>query len=74
MRKKHLRARVVSATRSANQVRAKVIDVAPGKATVRIAGRGAVLTMLTVIGGSVSVDQTVLVDYSGSAPLVKAVI
>ena len=74
MARKRLKARVINTNRRATQKRATVIDVAPNRATVRLAGRGAVLTMLSIAGGSVKVGDRVMVDYSGERPLVKAVI
>jgi hypothetical protein len=71
-KKRKLRARVKSSVRRTNAKTATVIDVAINRATVKLAN-GATLTMLPV-AGSVSVGDSVIVDYSGPAPLVKALI
>ncbi len=69
--RRRLRARVTSAVRRSGAKKAIVIDVAPGKATVKLSITGAKLHMLPV-SGDVSVGDNVIVDYSGPVPLVKA--
>ena len=67
-----LRAKIRTAVASNTQVKATVIDTAPGKATVKLAGSGAILTMLPLAGGAnVEVGNAVIVDYTGSSPLVR---
>ena len=71
--KKTLRSRVIQANRNKSTVRARVIDVAINRATVRLGMNGPRLTMIPTVV-SVAVGNTVLVDYTGTVPLVKAVI
>jgi hypothetical protein len=65
-----LKSRVITSTRRSNTAQATVIDVAKSRATVRLSDRGVILTMLPAYDG-VAVGDKVVVDYSGTSPLVK---
>lgn len=57
-----------------SQVYAVVEEINLGFATVRIADRGARLTSLPVVGGTVTIGQRVIVDYSaGTPPVVRPI-
>ncbi len=66
-----LKKRVRSTSRTSNTAKAKVIDVAINRVTVRLGGNGPKLTMIPT---SISVKRGdgVIVDYSSGEPLVKA--
>lgn len=65
---KDIRSNVKSGTR----IRAEVVDVLSGKATVRLLANGAVYHKLDVTGGPVSVGQTVIADFTSTPPTVVA--
>ncbi len=71
--KGRLKKRVRSSSRTSNTAKAKVIDVAINRATVRLGGNGPKLTMIPTLV-AVQVGQDVTVDYSTGAPLVKAIV
>jgi hypothetical protein len=69
--RRRLRSKVRQVSRGKSTSQAKVVDVAPNRATVRLGGNGATLTMIpTAI--AVKVGVWVIVDYSSGSPLVKA--
>ena len=74
MNRKRLRSKVQGVLKSSTSVRGTVIDTAPGRATVRVAGIGSKYTMIPVSFGNVNIGDTVIVDTSGVQPLVKATI
>jgi hypothetical protein len=63
-----LRRPIRQTQKSGVYVKAVVEDISLGYATVRLARNGARMTRLPVLGGAVSVGETVVVDYSAGVP------
>lgn len=69
----NIRRLVRQTQRSPGEVFARVEALIFGMATVRIGGGGARLTNLPVMGGTINVGDTVLVDYSSETPTVRPI-
>lgn len=67
---KRLRSKVTGLSKQ-KSVRATVIDVGGAYCSVRLSGRGKVLSGLSYFGAQPSAGDTVYVDYQGGVPVVK---
>lgn len=59
-----------ASVKSGASIQAQVVDVFFGKASVRLLRNGQLLRKLDVIGGPVTIGQTVNVDYTTSTPTI----